>query len=364
MSDTLVLFLPAAELPWRWLRIADDVVQARGEGFPEGLDPDAPPPVAVVPADAVTLHWAELPDRSPAQSVAAARLLAADASATPITELHVAVGREGDNAERPIGVVSARQMHHWLAALAAKGVDPAAVLPAPMLLPRPEDGYLRADLGGEGVVRGPTSGFADEARLTELITGGVAPTVLERDALEAAIVAAVADPALDLRQGQFARRRRFAIDWGLIRRLGWLSLAILTVTLIISLVSILKYNVAADILEQRADQLARQGLPRGETVNDADRQLTERLSRLRGGGLGFSRTAAALLSAVRAVPGSEVTALAFDPNGDVRATISAPGEGPATDLRNRVIAQGFVARLSTLEAANGRVSGTLTVSTP
>ncbi|MEG3085805.1 type II secretion system protein GspL [Sphingomonas sp. PB4P5] len=364
MSDTLVLFLPAGEVPWRWLRIADDMVHARGEGFPEGLDPDAPPPVAVVPADAVTLHWAELPDRSAAQSVTAARILAADASASPITDLHVAVGREGDNAERPIGVVATLQMHRWLATLAAEGVDPAAVLPAPMLLPRPDEGYLRADLGGEGVVRGPTSGFADEARLTELVTGGIAPTVLEREALEAAIVAAVANPALDLRQGLFARRRRFAIDWALIRRLGWLSVAILSVTLLISLVSILKYSIAADLLEQRAEQLARQGLPRGETVNDADRQLTERLSRLRGGGLGFSRTAAALLSAVRAVPGSEVTALAFDPNGDVRATISAPGEGPATDLRNRVEAQGFAARLSTLESANGRVSGTLTVSTP
>jgi general secretion pathway protein L len=362
VSDTLVLFLPAADLPWRWLRIADDVVKGRGDGFPDMLDPDAPPPVAVVPADAVTLHWAELPDRSPAQSVTAARILAADASASPITDLHVAVGREGGIVERPIGVVSALQMHHWLATLAANGVDPAALLPAPMLLPRPEEGYVRADLGGEGVVRGATSGFADEARLTELVTGGVAPATLARDELEAAIVAAIASPALDLRQGAFARRRRFAIDWSLIRRLAWLSLAILTVTLIISLVSILKYNLAADALDQRAEQLARQGLPRGETVNDADRQLDERLSRLRGGGFGFSRTSAALLSAVRAVPGTEVTALAFDPNGELRATVSMAGEGPAVDLRSRVEAQGFTARLSTLESVNGRVSGQITVS--
>lgn len=364
MSDTLVLFLPGADLPWRWLRIAGDVVQGRGEGFPPGLDPDAPPPIAVAPADAVTLHWAELPDRSPAQSVAAARILIAEASAAPLADLHVAVGREDDVAERPIGVVSAMRMHHWLATLAAEGIDPGAILPAPMLLPRPDEGYLRADLGGEGVVRGTTSGFADEARLTELVTGGVAPVVLGRDDLESAIVAAVASPALDLRQGAFARRRKFALDWALIRRLAWLSVGILSVTLAISLVSTLRYSFAADALDARAEALARQGLPRGETVNDADRQLTERLARLRGGGLGFSRTAAALLAAVRAVPGSELTALAFDPDGDVRATVSAPGEGQAVDLRNRVEAQGFAARLGTLEAANGRVSGTLTVSAP
>lgn len=362
MNDTLVLFLPAANTPWRWLRIADDMVSSRGEGFPDSVDPDAPPPVAIVPADAVTLHWAELPDRSVAQSVTAARMLAADASASPIADLHVAVGREDDHAERPIGVVSVSQMHHWLAALAANGVDPAMVLPAPMLLPRPDEGYVRADLGGEGVVRGATSGFADEARLTELVTGGAAPTTLGRDELEAAIVAAVTSPALDLRQGIFARRRKFAIDWALVRRLGWLSVAILTVTLFITLVAIMKYGMAADALEQRADTLARQGLPRGETVNNADRQLDERLSRLRGGGLGFSRTAAAVASAVRSVPGAELTALAFDANGDARATITADREAAATDVKTRIEAQGFTVPPTTFESANGRVSGQLTVS--
>ncbi|QNQ10939.1 type II secretion system protein GspL [Sphingomonas alpina] len=362
MNDTLVLFLPAPSTPWRWLRIADDMVKARGEGFPEGVDPDGPPPVAIAPAESVTLHWAELPDRSAAQSVTAARMLAADASASPIADLHVAVGREDDHAERPIGVVSISQMHHWLAALAANGVDPAMLLPAPMLLPRPEEGYVRADLGGEGVVRGTTSGFADEARLTELVTGGAAPATLGRDELEAAIVAAVASPALDLRQGVFARRRKLALDWALIRRLGWLSVAILVVTLFIGIVSILKYSLAADALEQRADTLARQGLPRGETVNNADRQLDERLSRLRGGGLGFTRTAAAVSSAVRSVPGAELTALAFDANGDVRATISADREAAAADVRSRLVAQGFVVPAATFEAANGRVSGQLKVS--
>ena len=42
---------------------------------------DAPPPdgpvIAIAPAEAVTLHWAELPARTPAQAIAAARLLVA-----------------------------------------------------------------------------------------------------------------------------------------------------------------------------------------------------------------------------------------------------------------------------------------------
>ncbi|MCH3092976.1 hypothetical protein K3X08_14780, partial [Listeria monocytogenes] len=77
------------------------------------------------------------------------------------------------------------------------GIDPDGLLPAPLLLPRPETGYVRADFGGAGVVRGPTSGFADEAGLTDLITGGVRPETLPRDQMEAAIIAAAHAPVLN-----------------------------------------------------------------------------------------------------------------------------------------------------------------------
>jgi general secretion pathway protein L len=364
MSETLVIFLPVAEAPWRWLRVASDRIVARGEGLPVLAD-DARLPLVVTPADAVTLHWADLPDRSAAQAVTAARILAAEASAAPVGDLHVAVGREDGGAERPIGVVALAQMRVWLDMLAATGIEAGALLPAPMLLPRPDSGFIAGDLGGETVVRGPTSGFADEPGLTNLITGGSAPLRLEQDALEAAIVAAVAAPALDLRQGPFSRRTRFALDWALVRRLGWLALAILAVSLAISIVQIVRYNVAAGALEQRADLAARAGLPQGETVNDADRQLDARLARLRGPGLGFSRTAATVFSAVRAVPGAEVTSVAFDAGGTMRLGFAADSEGTATDLQRRLRAAGLsVDPGGAFTAAGGRITGTLTVRQP
>ena len=363
MTDTLVLFLPTHALPWRWLRIADGAVVARGDAFPHIAEGDDAVRVAITPADAVTLHWAELPDRALAQSVAAARILAAEASATPIGELHVAVGRESDVVERPIGVVAMADMQMWLDLLAGSGVDPELVLPAPMLLPRPDAGYLRADLGGEGVVRGPTSGFADEARLTELVTGGVAPTVLTREQLEAAIVSAVATPALDLRQGAFARKVRLGVDWALVRRIGWLAAAVLVASLLITLVQILKYSSAADALERRADLLARSGLARGEAVNDADRQLTARLGRLRGGGLGFSRTAAAMFSAIRATPGTELRALAFDDKGALRVTIVTQNEGQFLDITRRLDAAGLNGVVTgQVLAKGGRYTGDMMVN--
>ncbi len=356
---TTLLFLPAGDAGYRWWRIADARVMAEGEGVPETDEPI----VAVAPADAVALHWAELPSRSPAQATAAARILAAEASAAAAADLHVAIGDEGDG-ERPIAVVGNDTMMQWLASLAAAGVDPVAVVPAPMLLPRPDHGFARGEIGGQALVRGRATGFADEARLTELVTGGEAPATLDRDAIEAAVVAAVDSPPLDLRQGPFARRRRRAIDWALVRRLAVLGLAILAVTLAIDLVRIGKYSFAADALDARADALARTGLPRGETVTDSDRQLDERLSRVRGPGLGYSATVAAVYDAIRAVPGAELTALDFQPTGDLRLGIACEREALATDLKRAMEARGLSVRAGVFQSVGGRVTGELTVTAP
>jgi general secretion pathway protein L len=365
MSETIVLFPPSGEdEPYRWLRIADAVVIDRGDGLPAPSADETDPPriVSVAPADAVALHWAALPDRSVAQAVAAARIAVSEASAAPIAELHVAVGREDDAAERPIGVVGVERMRAWLTALAVEGIDPDAVVPAPMLLPRPDHGYVRADLAGHGVVRGTVSGFADEARLTELVTGDTPPETLDRDAVEAAIVAAAAAPALDLRQGPFARRRHRAIDWALVKRLGWLALAIMVVTLLIGIFRIIRTEIAAEGIEARTAMVAQQGLPAGATITDPERQLAERLAGMRGGGLGFGRTASAVFGAVQAMPGTELTALNFSDAGALKVTVTAGNEAQANDLRNRLRARGFTVEASTFTANAGQVSGDLTVT--
>ncbi|HEX8384319.1 MAG TPA: type II secretion system protein GspL [Sphingomonas sp.] len=348
------LFLPSGERPYRWARVEDGAL-VEGEGVPADLG-DV---IAVAPADAVALHWAELPTRSTAQATAAARLLAADASAEPVSDLHVAVGDEGEG-DRPIGVVGLDAIRRWLADLARLGVDPVAIVPAPMLIPAPEQGYSRAELGGEGVVRGRGTGFADEARLTELLTGGAAPATLGRGEIAAAL--ARSGWTLDLRQGLFARRRRRAIDWQLIRRLGWYMLAILLVTLSINLVRLTRYSFGADMLETRADTIAAQGLPRGSSVTDASRQLDERLAALRGPGQGFSATSAAVFAALQAVPGSELTSLSFEANGSLRLGIATATEAAVTDLKSAIERAGFAVVAGTFQSAGGRVSGEFTVS--
>ena len=360
---TTLLFLPRDEAePWHWLRVEDDAVAERGEGFPT-LAPEERV-TAVAPADAVTLHWAELPDRSPAQAVAAARLLVAEASASPVTELHVAVGRAdrlGGGGERPVGVVANAAMARWLAMLGAAGVDAAAIVPAPMLLPRPEEGFVRADLGNGAAVRGPTSGFADEVRLTALVTGGAVPETLKRSELDEAIVAAASAPALNLRQGAFARRSRRGVDWANVRRLAVLGGAVLAVTLLIDLVRIGRYEWSASALTARADQVARSGLPRGSDQGDPGRLLGERLARLRGPGEGFSRTLATVFGVVRGTEGAELTAVNFDADGTLRVGVAADGEAQTNAVTDGIRAAGFDVEATPFQASGNRLTGELTV---
>ncbi|MEH3105197.1 MAG: type II secretion system protein GspL [Sphingomonas phyllosphaerae] len=360
MTAATLLFLPPNDSqPWRWWRIRDDAVEREGEGLPEVTAEDRV--VAVAPADAVTLHWATLPARSPAQALAAARVVVSDATAEPAHDLHVAVGRERDG-ERAIAVVAPARMAGWLAALARGGVDPAAVVPAPLLLPEPEEGYVRADLGGQVVARGRTTGWADEPVLTGLVTRGETPRLLDRAALRAAAIDAVAAPVIDLRQGAFARRRRrTAIDWGLVRRLAVLAGLILLATLAIDVVRIMRYSFGADTIEQRAATIARQGLPRGTGAGDETRMLGERLSALRGPGQGFTRTAAAIYAIVEAVPDTEITALQFEPNGALRVSLSLAGEAQANTVKSRLADAGFSVESSVFQQSAGRLTGDMTV---
>ena len=362
MTTATLLFLPFDEgAPWRWWRVRHDAVIADGEGLPMLAEDERV--VAVAPADAVTLHWAALPARSPAQAMAAARIVVGDATAVPAHELHVAVATDPDG-ERAIAVVAPDRMAAWLARLAAEGIDPAAMIPAPLLLPAPEEGYVRADLAGQSVVRGRTSAWADEARITDLVTAGDTPQTLPRDTLHAAAAAAVQAPPLDLRQGPFARRSRRAIDWPLVRRLAILAASILLVTLAIDVVRIARYSFGADTLEARAETIARQGLPRGAAAGEGDaaRLLETRLAGLRGPGAGFSATAAAVYQVVQASPGAEITGLQFEPNGTMRVSLSAGNEVEANAVKARLERAGFAVTASVFQSANDRLTGDLTVT--
>ena len=68
---------------------------------------------SVVPGERVAIHWLDLAeDLTPAQAAAAARLMLADASAAPLADMHVAVGRPEDGLT-PVALAPVADMAEW-----------------------------------------------------------------------------------------------------------------------------------------------------------------------------------------------------------------------------------------------------------
>jgi general secretion pathway protein L len=369
LSEALLIFLDTHNEIEGWLHVADGDVAARGrglEGLPALADPVTGTPVrvaAIVPGEAVALHWLEVQTGlAPAQAAAAARLMAAEVSAQPLGDMHVAVGPEvEDSPLRAVALVPAVTMEGWLGKLQAQALDPDVVLPEPLLLRPPSQGYVRHERGGLPLYRGATDAFSVEPELAELIVAEAPVASLDEEAFEGGLADAVAYPVVNLRQGAFAKRRRWAIEWALVRRLAKLTFALLVVTLAIQVAAIFRYTLEADALELEANRIAASALQRSGPVTDGPRQLERRLSELRGSGPGYSALAAAIFGAVRGTPNVELTALNFDQSGALRATVQADSPATILMLQQRIEAAGFAVVASDVRSGGGRPITDLTV---
>ncbi len=314
----------------RWMRIADDAVAGQGDAVADALPSSAGETiVAILPGREAIIAHRELPGLSDAQANAAARLAVGELSITPLAALHVAAGPEDHQGERTIVSVDATRMTDCLVTLAAHGLDPAVVLPAPLLLPRPVEGFVTGDIGPETLVRGHGVAFADDPMLTPLLTERAPLVRLDPEEHEAAIIAAVRNPEVNLRTGMFARRRQWQVDPAGLRRIAMLILALGLTILATQIVLILRTNDAAARIEQANIGRAAAILPPGTIVTDPVTQAEARLTAFAGAGGGFLPLAAAVAAAIDATPGSELGAMVFDGEGGLRATVRA---GTIADL--------------------------------
>ncbi len=356
MSDTLVLM--PGDAP-HWLRIADGEIVARGEGV-AAHDPEDHV-VAVVPAKDVTIHHAVLPDLSEPQAHAAARLMIAEQSAAPPETLHVAVGRENGVGDRPVVAIDRGRMVALLADMAVQGHDPDVVVAAPMLLARPDAGFVKGDFGSETILRGHDEAFADDPILTPLLTSGTV-TTLDRASLERGLVRGVIDPEVDLRQGMFAKRRVWSLDWVRLRRIGWLALGVAAATLLFQIVQLVRLDMAADRIEASNLVVARAALPPGTTVNNPLLQVQEQLTSLRGPGGGMLPLAAGIANAEQATANLELTSMIFDGGGTLRVTARAPSVADLTAFEGRLTSAGLTSAAGPTLIDQGRQVRDYTVS--
>lgn len=368
VGDALLAFLGGRNEIEGWLLVRGGGVAAQGpalEGMPDLADPDTGEPVrlvAVVPGEAVSLHWLELPPGlAPAQAVAAARLMAADVSAQPVAEMHVAVGPEveGEGA-RIVALVPAITMAGWLGRLQAHGLDPEMVILEPLLLPRPEEGFVRYDGGPLPLFRGPQDAFSLEADLAELVLAGSSVVTLGDGEFHSGLGAAISNSPVNLRQGAFAKRRRWTLDWKLIRRLAMLALGILLVTLAIQVVNILRYTYAADVLEAEAGRVAARALPNAGTSN-GPADMARRVTELGGGGADYGSMAAAVFAAIRDTPNVQLAGMTFGRGGTLQATLEADAPASVSAFQARLEASGFAVEAGPMRTAGGRPTAELTV---
>lgn len=194
------------------------------------------PATILVPTGQVRLLAVDLPLASRAKRLEALPFAIEDQIAEPIESVHLALGAEIAPKRYLVGVVRHDVMAAWVETAGEAGLGQAAMVPDALALPRPSAGEWAVDLAAErAVVRaGDGTGFAiPPAMLQPAWQAAGRPTILSYGApLPAEMMAggstlapgALAErllaPALDLRQGPYARRRAALPNvW---RRLGWI----------------------------------------------------------------------------------------------------------------------------------------------
>lgn len=317
-ADGLIILLPAtAEEPWRYWRVAEQGIgpeetsgDLRAYGAATVLVPSALAPVTEKP----------LPAMPVAQALAAERLaLAAGGLAA---DRHVAVGAFDGR------VLSSRvlpaELDRWLATLAQAGVDPQAIVPAALVLPRREEALVLGRLGNQLLARTADAAFVAEEALIEALGGGLEQTALDDQELARRLVQVHAAPPLNLRQGIYAPRRV-----SVFRTANWLGLVRMAAVaallgLLLMLVWIVKWNLDSSAEEARALELAQKRFPAATDLETAERLLTAELAKRGEGGASFAAPTAALLDAMRPVTGVKLRDLGYGADGTLRFTAAAP----------------------------------------
>jgi general secretion pathway protein L len=274
--------------------------------------------VRVVPGPEVAIHWLALADGlTPAQAAAAARLMLADASAEPLEAMHVAVGRP-ERGLTPVALAPKARMAEWTSS------DPDVILPSPFLLRPPAEGLVRRDAGGAVPdYRGQAAAFSVEPELAALLAGDAPIAAIDEAAFEAGLAEALAEPAINLRQGPYARRRQWRMDPSAVRRVALLALALVLASLLLQVATIMRYAFAADRIEAEAAAIA------ATAPAAAD------------GRPGFGPLAAILFEAVRDVPNVELTRIDYRPDGSLSAIVTYDGPATLASLRRQIEASGL-----------------------
>lgn len=370
VAEGLIVVLPAREdVDVTWMRVVDDgiVQQGNGDQWLSACGLSALPPGArtmlVPPAPLIALHWVHYPEMPARQGRAASRLAALETSIGPADALVAAANENDDPALAHIVAVAARaDMQHWLLWAQRHGLDPDAIVPAPLLLPAPEDGYAQAgyiqgSIGGVEALQGGASGaLADGDPLTPVLIGDAAIEPAAPD-----WIGALATPPLNLRQGDFAKRVRRSIDGRQVMRIavwcGFIALA----SLMIALLTIAKYHAEARRLDAESIVLAREILPAANDPALIQAELDAKLAARGASAYLFGGPAAGLFTAMQNVPGVSLASLSRAADGTLQAQLASARAEDINMVLLALQAAGFTITATSSRDPGGRVVADITV---
>jgi len=363
-ANGLIVILPsvAGETP-SWIKVVDGQIVSRSASAAragmDGVD-DAGPVMLVLPVSAVTMRQVELPsqDMPIAQARSVAQRLAREASIDGGDGLHVAVA---DDDPCSVAVIAREDMAHFIAWAHEQGLEPDVVLPATALLPEPQAGYVRADIGGASIVRGQGLVVDAAQDWVRAHIGDAQVSDMDAAAVDMALVNALAQPPLNMRSGEFSRPRKSGIAAGYWKRIAiWVG-CIALVTLLISLALIVKYQWSASRLDDRAVEAAQAVLPAADDAKLAQEELSRVLSVQGASGYGFTGPVAGLMSAMQSVPGVSFTSLSRGDDGLVHATLASARAEDINAVLLAVQAAGYRITATSSADPSGRVIAQITV---
>lgn len=355
-------------LPGFWpdfWKIGEGRILSRSRTAPLESVEEKGPVMLVLPPGPATLRRVELdPALPPAQARAVAVRKALEAGIADPAEMH-GVALEAPETGEGTGVhhvatIARSDLAHILDWAQGQGLDPDIILPAGALLPVPDQGFVRADLADMALVRGQAGVACAHTPWMQPFYEAGPVEAWPAGRIEAALIAALERPPVNLRTGAFARRRRGEVDARWLRHMGMLAGVILLLSVSISLALIARYYWSASRLDARTVEMARAYAPNARDAVDAAAQIDQQVAG-KGGAFAFSGPLAGLMQAMRPVPGVSLTQLSLGEDGLLHATLAAARAEDINAALLSVQGAGFKITASSSTDPGGRVLAEITV---
>jgi len=377
MTRTLVLWLPPVAMLGEgdaprpaWLRIDDGLVVDSGQddGWVDAWEKprdDSPDDrlIALAPAADVPLRWLHYPGAAPAQAAAAARIDALKNSLGDPAALHVVAGQPaGEGQAVPVAVTTHAAMTAWTDWLKARGLTPAAIIPAAAAVPPPEpDTLWTAEVGGEQIVRTADRAYVSDPELDPLIAGGQAALPVDPDRMRESLLLTLAAPPLDLLSGGWKPKRSWSVDPAMLRLARRLAIALVVVSLLIPVIYAVRLSSDTGRADDAVVAMAKKAGVTATDATAAEAELDRRLAAAGGGPLAFSVPASALYDAMADAPGVTLKTLSHRTDGTLTTTLAAPRVEDINQVLLALQARGYRVTAQPMAGSDGQQMANITI---